>query len=299
MDISSLRQTLLEAYTVKNLNKISLTLINLYKEKQFGILQKIADIISELVFIEMGENGKGFYKFMMLYHPDRSEVHCREINRLADTSDFDRLLGYTHILKLERIEEIAGSLDSYEDIDYSPVYEWDVSTEGFRTFTDSDEDEDEVDNEPSGSDRQNKGFSLYDAVKMRMYGDTEIEYPTYYLEDWEEFELSASEINDLDGIQYCVHVKNFDLSDNNIHDLTLLSTLIALEELNLADNNIRYIDAIGYLKNLHSVNLSNNRIEDIGPLFRLENLEFADLAGNKISASQLKSLQEAGVTINV
>jgi len=293
MDISTLQQTLLEAYSVSNLNEISLILINLYKNEQYGILQKIADIINDLVSIEIGENGKGFYRFMMLYHPDRSGVHINEINRLAYKQDFDGLLKYTHILRLERIDEIAGSLDSYEDIDYSPVYEWDISTSGFRIVTDDDID----DIDTPETSRRRKGFSFYDAVKIRMYGHTDIEYPSYYLEDLEEFELSASDICDLDGIQFCIHAKNFDLSDNSIYDLSLLSGLTSIEELNLADNNIRYIDAIGCLKNLRRVHLCNNKINEIAPLFELEKLEYADLSGNQISLAQLDRLKESGVTI--
>ena len=65
----------------------------------------------------------------MLYHPDRAGYHIKEINRLASENNFDSLLEYSHILKLERIEEIVVSLRSYEDIDYSTVYDWDMETE--------------------------------------------------------------------------------------------------------------------------------------------------------------------------
>lgn len=71
MDIITLHQELQKAYSSRNLNSISLTLINLYKNEQFGILQKIADIIGDYFTIEIGEDGKGFSKLMMLYHPDR------------------------------------------------------------------------------------------------------------------------------------------------------------------------------------------------------------------------------------
>ena len=41
MQIKELQQMLLEEYTVKNLNNISLTLINLYKAGNYATLQKI------------------------------------------------------------------------------------------------------------------------------------------------------------------------------------------------------------------------------------------------------------------
>ena len=293
MDITSLHNSLLEAYTIKNLNKISLTLIELYKNEQYEILQKMADIISDFVTIEIGEKGKGFSRFMMLYHPDRSDIHLNEINRLANDGDFDGLLEYSHILKLERIDEIASSLNSYEDIDYSPVYSWDVDTEGFRVMTDREKNRETV---PSKK-RKKRFFTFYDAVKIRYYGNTRMEYPSYYLEDIDEFELSASDINDLDGIQFCIHTKIFDLSDNHIFDLTPLSGLTAIEELNLADNDIQDIDSIAFLSNLQSLILSNNKITDISPLFDLDKLEYVDLSGNKIIQRQIEKLREAGITV--
>ncbi|MFO7656508.1 MAG: hypothetical protein R6W78_05525, partial [Bacteroidales bacterium] len=101
MDLKTLHNNLIEAYSAKNLNDISLTLINLYKSEQFETLQKIADIIEDFITIDIDKEGKGFSKLMMLYHPDRMDFHVNEINRLAGLGDFDRLLGYAHILKLE------------------------------------------------------------------------------------------------------------------------------------------------------------------------------------------------------
>jgi len=131
MTITDLQKQLEEAYTIKNLNNISLMLINLYKNQQYAMLQKIGDIISDFVDIEISPKGKGFSKLIMLYHPDRANYYLNEIKRLVEENNFDRLLEFSHILKLERIEEISNALNSYEDLDYSPVYEWDMETDGF------------------------------------------------------------------------------------------------------------------------------------------------------------------------
>ena len=131
MDIQTLKNNLLEGYKTANLNIISVVLLNLYKNQQFSTLQKIVDLISDFTQFEIDENGKGFSKLMLLYHPDRGEFHRNEIIKLAETENFDSLLNYSHILKLERIEEIARALESLEDIDYSPVYAWDFDDDGF------------------------------------------------------------------------------------------------------------------------------------------------------------------------
>jgi hypothetical protein len=293
MTLSELHQKLLQAYTVKNLNNISLTLINLYKNQQYSILQKIAEIIGDFVNININDEGKGFSKLMMLYHPDRADYHINEINRLLGQANFDGLLEYSHILKLERIEEIANTLDSFEDIDYSPVYDWDFNAQGFRIVTDNDPETDDT----SENSSRHRGYTFYDAIKIREYGHINIEYPHYYLEDMDEYELSSSEINDLDGVQFCIHAKTIDLSDNRITDLTPLIGLKSLEELNLSDNEIGYIDVLGHLPNLKSINLANNTIDDISPLFELEKLEYADVSGNKVSMSQINQLIEMGITV--
>jgi len=293
MDINTLQKRLLDAYSQQNLNRISLTLIELYKNGQFEILQKMTDIIGDFITIDISDKGKGFARLMMLYHPDRADYHVNEINRLAVEGKYDELLNFSHILKLERIEEIASSLNSYEDIDYSPVYEWDVTTEGFRVINDRDKKREE---ERRFKSRERR-FTFYNAIKIRYYGHTKMEYPSYYLEDTDEFELSASGINDLDGIQFCLHTRVFDLSENYINNLTLLSDLVAVEELNLADNEIEEIDTLCFLHNLRSVTLCNNKITDITPLFELERLEYADLSGNRINQQQVETLRNSGVNV--
>ena len=285
---------LLEAYTLKNLNNISLTLINLYKARNYATLQKISEIISDFVTVTIKDERKGFSKLIMLYHPDRAGYHIKEINRLAAENNIDRLLEYSHILKLERIDEIAISLRSYEDIDYSPVYDWDIETEGFTIISDNEP----VEIVKTKTNTELIGYAFYDAIKIREYGHTDIEYPSIYLEDIEEFELSSSDINDLDGVQFCINAKTIDVSNNRISDLTPLFGLTNLEELNLSDNQIGYIDGIGNLVNMKSILLSNNYIEDISPLFELKMLEYADLTENKLDIKQINKLIESGVVVD-
>ena len=287
MEINELKQMLKEAYTLENLNKISITLINLYKDQKYSILQKIGEILSDFVDIEITPEGKGFSKLIMLYHPDRLNFYLNEITRLTDQNDFDGLLGHSHIVKLERIDEIAKSLNSFEDIDYSPIYDWDFENEGFTIINDSEKFK--------NIRTRASEYDFYDAIKMRQYGNADIEFPFWYLEDLDEFELSSSEITDLDGVQFCIHAKTMDVSDNRIVDLSLLSELMYLEELNISDNLINDISALSNLINLKRVFLSNNNIEDISPLFELEMLDYIDLSGNTISLSQINTLTELGI----
>jgi hypothetical protein len=293
MTIIELHKNLLEAYNVSNLNTISLTLIKLFKDQQYTILQKISELISDFVIINIADDGKGFSKLMMLYHPDRAGFHIQEINKLKDQGNFDGLLGYSHILRLERIEEIASTINSYEDIDYRPVYEWDLDTEGFTIINVN------VPSEPVAETNTDLiGYTFIEAIKLREYGNMEIEFMNVYLEEIDDFELSSSDLIDLDGVQFCIHARSMDLSDNRLSDLSPLIGLNNLEELNLSYNEIGIIDELSYLKGLKSVLLTNNYIEDISPLFELENLEYVELSGNNINMDQINRLTEIGVTVD-
>jgi Leucine-rich repeat (LRR) protein len=293
MTIKELHSELIEAYSVNNLNTISLTLINLFKTQQYKALQRISDMISDYVDISIGNDGKGFTRLMMLYHPDRAVYHVSEINRLAAENNFDGLLKYGHILKLGRISEIESAPAAYEDFDYSPVYDWDMSDleeEGFRIFDVNEPENDDMDSptEP--------GCTFMEAVRIRHYdqnGDL-----LYFIQEMEEVEMSSYGINDLEGVQFCKHARSIDLSNNRISDLLPLAVLKELEDLDLSDNEIGFIDDLGNLKGLRSVMLSNNYIQDISPLFELDELEYADLAGNDIDTDQLQTLIELGVTVN-
>lgn len=283
---------LLEAWSEPNLNKIARNLIVLYKENQFEKLNVISGMISEWVEIKIEPDGKGFSKIISLYHPDRGESYRSQISVAAETRNAQLLARFEHIFVIQDIEEIAASIECYEDIDYHPEYEWDVQGSGFSYFQDK--------GKKSRSRSQKSrscGYTFYDAVKIRQYGDTKIEFPTYYLEEMDEMELSECDIDDLDGVEYCIHTLSMDLSLNRITDVTPLSNLTGLQELNLSNNKIGYIDALAFLQQLKSVDLSFNSIDDISPLFEIETLEFADLTGNKIPPGQIQELQDLGVTV--
>lgn len=288
----TLPNELLEAYSEANLNKIARNLIRLYKEKEFEKLNVISGMLSEWVEIVIEPDGKGFAKIISLYHPDRGESLRNQILQAAETRNAQLLSRFEHIFVIQDIEEIAASIECYDDIDYHPEYEWDVQGPGFSYFQDKKKKSRTKPQRPRVC-----GFTFYDAVKIRQYGDTTIEFPTYYLEEMDEMELSECDIDDLDGVEFCIHAVTMDLSLNQITDVTPLSNLTSLKELNLSNNKIGYIDALAFLQQLKSVDLSFNSIDDISPLFEIETLEFADLTGNKISPDQIQELKDLGVTV--
>lgn len=292
--VKLLHRQLVEAYSAENLNRISVTLIGLYKEGNNGTLREIAAMINETSGLTIENDSRLFSKLMMLYHPDRGQYHRGEIDRLAATDDYDRLLEYSHILLLGRLEDIASRLAIAEDIDYSPVYEWDFDTEGFRIM--------DLNNSPEYENKTTvkkarKFFTFYEAFQMRMTGTTSIDFPPYYLEDIEEIELSQSGVDDLQGVQYCIHAKEMDLSGNSISDISLLWGLSNLEKLDLSDNRISVIDTLSNLRNINSLNLSYNPVNDISALIELSNLEYVELTATKVSRAGIMALEELGITV--
>jgi hypothetical protein len=281
---------LLEAYSEVNLNKIARNLIRLYKDKQFEKLNIISGLISEWVEIVIEPDGKGFSKIISLYHPDRGDFYRNQISTAVKIQDEQVLSSLKHIFVIQDIEEIAANIESYEDIDYHPEYEWDAKDTGFSYFQDK-----KKKSRSKPRKATSCGYSFYDAIKIRQYGHTDTEFPTYYLEDMDEIELSDSDIDDLDGVEYCIHTQILDLSFNRITDISLLENLILLKELNLSNNQIGYIDALSNLQQLQNVDLSNNLIDDISPLFEIETLKYVDLTGNNIPPNQLLVLREMGV----
>jgi len=288
----SLATRLLEAYSDTNLNKIARNLIRLYKEKEFEKLNIISGMISEWVEITIEPDGKGFSKIISLYHPDRGEFYRDKIAELVRLNNLATLEKFRHIFVIQDIEEIAANIESFEDIDYHPEYVWDAGSAGFGFHRN---------NRKNTRHKQRErfdGYTFYEAMQIRQYGDTDTSFPTYYLEDMDEVELSESEISDLDGAEFCVHTISMDLSGNLIADLSPLSSLHGLQELNLSGNKLSYIDALSNLQQLRSVDLSNNEIDDISPLFELAALEYADLTGNRVPQAQIRELRDLGVSVD-
>lgn len=292
MELKKLYDRLKEAYQDRNLNKITGKIIELYKNKDFSQIREITNRISKFVLIDEEKDAKCFSRLIMLYHPDRGESIRNSLDDLFERGDVHGLNQYSHILYLDYLKQIVVAVPIDTDIDYSPEYRWDDIEESRFSVIDPNADESDTYTQSIEFEK-----TFYNAVKLRMYGDLEMDFPTYYLEDFEEIELSSCDIEFLDGIEYCKHVVIMDLSDNSITDITDLCNLRRIEELYLSDNQLEIIDSISNLQNLKSLDLSANSIEDISPLFNLEKLEFVNIIGNDVPLAQIDELRNKGVMV--
>jgi hypothetical protein len=280
---------IIEAYSDKNLNRITGKLIELYKNKNYSEIRRIANKVSKYVTIDEDQDAKCFSRLIMLYHPDKGDYFRKNIRECFLGNDLENLEKYSHIREVENIEDIQPeSID--DDIDYHPDYIWDDEfSDGMQEHNDYNPEED--------IELEEVEKSFFNAVKLREYGHLEVHYPTWFLRDLEEYEMVYSGINSLYGIEYCRHVVNLNLSNNEISDISELWYLNRLEELYLANNEIGYIDILSNLTLLRIVDLSGNQIDDISPLFDLRHLEYVNLMNNKIPKEQIEYLKKRDIIV--
>lgn len=296
MEEKELYKKLKEAYSEQNLNQITGKLIDLYKAKNYCQIRTIANRISKYIPVSEESDTKRFSRLIMMYHPDKGEIYRKAIDKAFKSKDLSELESFSHILLLEKVEFTEASV--FEDREFDSEYEFDPSQGGFNYIFDSeDEYREQFDQDSTDDAVYEKNF--YNAVKIRIYGNLTTEFPSYYLEDYDDMEFSGCAIEYLDGIEYCKHALTLDLSRNNITDITLLWELVNLQELYLSNNHIGYIDALSNLLDLRLVDLSGNEINDITPLLHLEHLEYVNLIGNRIPSEQIDELRKKDVLVMI
>jgi hypothetical protein len=227
----------------------------------------------------------------MLYHPDKVNYFKNAINQNFTEKNYNGLKQFSHILLIDDIDTIkVVPLD--DDIDYHPEFIWDdILDDGF-SFVDFESDENYEDFNPEEIER-----SFYNALKLREFGTLNVNFPVWYLQDYEEMNLAEYGIDSLEGVEYCKYVLSLDLTGNEISDLTNLWNLKQVEELYLGRNQIGYIDALYNLKKLRILDLSANQVDDISPLFNHENLEYLNLVGNNVPTEQIEVLIQKNVIV--
>lgn len=293
METAALLTELKAAYTEENLHKISSQIIEMFRDRKYDALRYIQKIVNQHTPFAEEKINKVFSRLIMIYHPDRLQQSLVQIEEAKRADDFELLYSYAHILQILNLkpDDIPVSAFVMEE-DLAEEFGWDPDPGGFRYF----EEEEYTDSYEQQSDFESS-HSFLSAVKRKVYGNLDVDFPVYLLEDLEEIEMAEYEIDNLEGIEFCRYARLVDLSSNNITDITDLRELLRIERLYLSNNHIGFIDALYHLSELQLVDLSFNDIDDITPLFELEELQYANLMGNRIPDWQLEKLQLKGVTV--
>lgn len=293
MEIGELYSNLKKAYTDENLGLISGRIIELFRDKKYDALRAIQKVVNEHTPCKEEKVNKIFSRLIMFYHPDRISQNIEQMEKAYRAGDFESLYSMSHILTVQNLEPEHVVLSSVlTDEDLAEEFGWDDSADGYSYFMAGEELEQELDEE-SGLDQR----SFISVLKRRVYGNLNVDFPMYLLEDLEEIEMADYELEDLDGISACHYARAVDLSNNNLTDITELGELRQVERLYLANNQIGLIDSLYHLSVLQVLDISFNDVDDISPLFELSHLSYLNVIGNRVPAWQLEKIQLQGVTL--
>ena len=292
MEIGDLYNKLKIAYTAENLGVVSGRIIGLFRDKKHHALRAIQKVVNEYTPSNEEKINKVFSRLIMLYHPDRLSQNLKQLEQAYQGGDFESLYSMSHILTVQNLEPehvLLSSVLTEEDL--AEEFGWDEGADGYSYFMAEEESEEEdVD---SGLERR----SFLSVLKRRVYGNLNVDFPMYLLEDLEEIEMADYELEDLDGISACHYARAVDLSNNNLTDISELGELHQVERLYLSNNQIGLIDSLYNLSVLQVLDISFNDVDDISPLFELNYLSYLNVMGNRIPAWQLEKLQLQGITI--
>jgi hypothetical protein len=292
MDIADLYKNLKEAYTAKNLNLISGRIIQMFQEHQYDELRAVQKVVNEYTPCAEEKISKVFSRLIMFYHPDRLKPSLEDLEKAFIEGDFEAMFSMSHILHVKNLEPGQVSISSIiTDEDLAEEFGWDGGQDGYSYFLDQ-EEENDLEDEMEYTSR-----SFLTMLKRRVYGNLNVDFPAYLLEDLEDIEMADYELESLDGIEACRYLRVVDLTNNNLTDLTELGHLRQVERLFLSNNHIGMIDALSNLIVLQVLDISYNDVDDISPLFELGHLSYLNVMGNRIPPWQLEKLQLKGVTV--
>ena len=293
MEIGDLYKNLRAAYTPENLGLISGRIIDMFRDHKYDALRAIQKVVNEYTPCEEEKINKVFSRLIMLYHPDRLGQSLSKIEEAYKRGDFEELYALSHILTVQNLEPEQVAVSSIiTDEDLAEEFGWDAQADGYSYFMAGEEEGSDLNEEGDYA-----GPSFLSALKRRVYGNLNVDFPMYLLEDLEEIEMADHELEYLDGIAACRHARAVDLSNNNLTDISDLAYLRQVERLYLSNNHVSLIDALSNLLVLQVLDLSFNDVDDVSPLFELSHLSYLNVMGNRIPSWQLEKLQLKGVTL--
>jgi len=293
MEIGALYKQLKDAYNAENLGLVSGRIIEMFRDKKHDALRTMQKIVNEYTPCKEEKINKIFSRLIMLYHPDRLSQNLAQLEKAYKGDDFESLYSMSHILTVQNLEPEHVALSSVlTEEDLAEEFGWDESADGYSYFM-TEEDLEMEEAEDNGLERR----SFLSVLKRRVYGNLNVDFPMYLLEDLEEIEMADYELEDLDGISACHYARAVDLSNNNLTDISELGELRQVERLYLSNNQVGLIDALYNLSVLQVLDISYNDVDDLSPLFELNYLSYLNVMGNRIPAWQLEKLQLKGVSI--
>ena len=279
---------ILDYYTEQNLTKITLKIIDAYRNKKYSYIIGLGKIIDETMVDKHRNMQKLFSHLIMLFHPDRLNLYKKDISDLIQKNKSQELQKYEAIIPvLENLEKIPNhSLNNKLEMEIE--YEYGYDEEDFDSII-----EESRDRYYEKEDIENFQFDFISLLRYRELGSIEEDLPSFYFEELEgELDLSESNLFDLSGLEKCINLEKLDLSNNQIVDINQIWYLKQLKEINLSGNDIHAIDVLKQLPDLHHIDVSFNAISDIRPLLNLQNLKYLNVIENPIPKNQFELFKQ-------
>ncbi len=291
--LDELYSELLRSLTASRLKEISIAVIDGYREKDHAYLKRLARSVGMDPSHE--DAGRLFGRIIQVFHPDkinRIKKDIEEHYRNADAGALKRMKDLYLSDSFRELRSAAGA--PVRDDDY--VFEEDEYGYGEDDFGYDEEatgddgyypDEEYPEEEDIGADQVEAGidgkYSFIDAVTHHFVGNLDYRLTAEDLRNLDgELDLSGCDIDDLAGVEYCIHVSALNLSGNNIMKIGALGRLANLYSLFISENRIEDISGLRGLSGLRELDISFNRVEDISPLLGLGSLEYLNIVNNPV-----------------
>ncbi len=267
-------------YSEENLSRITGKIILAYRKQNGAALYRLAREAGLNPDDFSGNRGKLFKRLMATFHPDRRVYFHSMIRRYHSEGNGPALERMRKNIALALTADPPQDPFAYGE---EPVYR----TDSTRINPEGDSWEEYLEDLPR-REEVSEEWGFIEAVKNMMYGNLFSEFlpkDLAYLEGM--LDLPDSEIEDLEGIEFCRNLTGLNLEGNRISRLNGLEKLPYLSVLYLARNRIEDIGPLASLTGLKTADLAYNDIGDISPLLNLPELEYVNLLGNPVENGEL------------
>jgi len=296
-ELESLYHELTRSLTEKRLGFLATRLIAAYRDKEYSLLRTAAAALLETDTGAIPDSAL-FVRVIKHCHPDRTAALRKEAETAFTAGDRETLLRLGRLFHLEkaaaskavRQTEIYGP----EQEEYGPEPDYTDFGNSF-DFDNYIEEADEVWSEE-------EEVSFLSALREELIGNLDFTLSPVDLAQLEgALDLSARDLTELHGLDYCRHITILNLSDNNLVRITDTASLDGLRELYLEGNDISDLSPLTGLVHLEILDVSGNDLEEISPLLRLPGLQFVDLRRNPLRHHEgiIKRLEKQGVAVLV
>jgi hypothetical protein len=287
--LTSFYHEIKERLTIEHLKRITIDIIDSYKNRNFNQLKKYASVLE---MDSETHHSKLFSVLIKKFHPDRISFILKQVDELYQNKDINGLtrLRDSFFFNIAAVRSVPDT-----NFEFEQEYAFDEEDFGYKE-ADAAEPEDFGETELDFGEEEHR---FMDAVHRLFAGGLDLNITASDLMDLEgALDLSDFDIDDLEGVQHCVYVNELNLSNNRIEKIGGLSGLTGLFYLFLANNQIENISPLKGLVHLKELDISFNNISDISVLEKLEELEYVNLLGNPVrDYSVVDRLMKKGIIV--